>query len=270
MPNALIVGRDLMLGRPFSVGNPLTPRLSQVANPIAPTVRAFTGPTDGAFSYGMLGNGPDPMLTVNGGKPVGDCGFAMFTHGSEVVSMLLALGLTQFEANAVVTAYLAYNHGRDIGVNLSNLCHTLYTTGLLGVQLKGYAQGNGRAEDEVTGITQHCGVAFLGIRVSQSFEDGFNEAQSDPGFVLEYKGTRADKTILGGHAVPSLAFDLGDGTIEVLTWAKRFRMTIRTLQEYLDEHFAPIYPQVDVAGSIDGFDEELLDSLLAKVGPVDA
>lgn len=268
MPNTLVVGRDLMLGRPLTVGNPLTPRLSQVADPVQPTVQVFTGPADSTYDYGMLGNGPDKTLTVNHGNPVGDCGFAMFTHGAEIVALLLSLGLTPYQANAVVTAYLKYDHGKDVGVVLANLCHTLYTKGILGVKLKGYAQGTGRVEDEVTGITQHFGLSFCGIRVSQSFEDGFNEMQSDPGFVLEYKGSRADKTILGGHAVPSLAFDLGDGTIEVLTWAQRFRMTIKTLQVYIDEHYAPLYPQVDVSG-IDGFDEELLNSLLAKVGPVD-
>jgi hypothetical protein len=216
----------------------------------------------------MLGNGPDKTLTVHHGQPVGDCGFAMFTHADEIISLLLGAGMTPFQANAVVTAYLKYDGGQDLGVNLTQLCHTLYEKGILGVKLKGYAQGTGRVEDEVTGITQHFGVAFCGIAVSQSFEDGFNEAQSDPNFVLEYKGSEADKTILGGHAVPTLAFDLTTGTVEVLTWAQRFRMTIETLQVYLDEHYAPLYPQVDVSG-IDGFDEELLNSLLAKVGPVD-
>ena len=32
------------------------------------------------INWGMLGNGPDPTLTVNGGTPVGDCFFAEYGH----------------------------------------------------------------------------------------------------------------------------------------------------------------------------------------------
>lgn len=38
------------------------------------TSHAFTG-------WGMVGNGPDPTLTINDGQPVGDCFFAAVAHG---------------------------------------------------------------------------------------------------------------------------------------------------------------------------------------------
>lgn len=265
MPNKLVVGKQLMLGRPHAALEALLPWADQVADPIAPTVQIWTGPSDAAFDYGMLGNGPDPSYTINGGQPVGDCGFAMFTHADQVVAMLEVMGVPAFTANQVVKAYFAYNHGKDVGVVLADLCHTLYVTGILGVRLAGYVAGRGAVEDEVTGITQHCGVSFCGIMVSQSMEDAFNSA--DPKNVFEYKGTAADRDILGGHAVPTVAFDLGDGTIDIITWARRMRWTIETLEHYLDEHWAPIYPQVKAKNGIDGFDWDMLDALLAKVGP---
>jgi hypothetical protein len=252
MANSLVVGRDLLLGRPLTIRSPFTPRLSEVSEPIVPTVKVFTGAADADYQYGMLGN-----------DQYGDCGFAMVFHSVEVICLLLGITLAPYQTAAVVQAYLAYDHGKDVGVNLSDLCHTLYSTGILDVQLAGYAEGTGRVEDEVTGITQHFGVGFLGIRVAQSMEDAFN---AGPGEVYEYKGTKADKTLLGGHAVPSVAFNLDENTVDIITWARRMTWTIPTLQHYLDEHYAPIFPQVKAKG-IDGFDFPLLDSLLSKIGP---
>lgn len=43
--------------------------------------------THGFTAWGMLGNGPDPTLTINDGNPVGDCFFAAVCH----ILMLKAL-----------------------------------------------------------------------------------------------------------------------------------------------------------------------------------
>jgi hypothetical protein len=58
----------------------------------------------------MDGNGPDPTLTVNGGRPVGDCAVAaMPAHANMITAVMAGLALAEnsMTSNEVVTLYFA-------------------------------------------------------------------------------------------------------------------------------------------------------------------
>jgi hypothetical protein len=73
----------------------------------------------------MLGNGPDPTLTANGGNPCGNCFFAAIFHGLINKALVEVTGQWQVEvydnnfsmptANEVVGLYLGYQNGLPPG-----------------------------------------------------------------------------------------------------------------------------------------------------------
>lgn len=79
-------------------------------------------------AWGMLGNGPDPACTI-APDGVGDCGFA----GRQHVRMAKAANYGQTEtwetSDDLVTEYLAYDGGRDMGVSLPAVLLAWYKAG---------------------------------------------------------------------------------------------------------------------------------------------
>ncbi|MGH9122916.1 MAG: hypothetical protein ACRDYC_13400, partial [Acidimicrobiales bacterium] len=80
----------------------------------------------GITNWEMLGNGPDPTLTVNKGQPVGDCTFAGRQHLRMAVAAAGGETETWETANQLVTEYLAYDHGQDQGANIADLLLSWY------------------------------------------------------------------------------------------------------------------------------------------------
>lgn len=82
--------------------------------------------SEGITDWLMLGNGPDPTLTVNGGNPVGDCYFAALEHDRMLSGHLPT-------ADEAVDLYFAYGKSQgepglnpDQGVNVATAlawCH---------------------------------------------------------------------------------------------------------------------------------------------------
>jgi hypothetical protein len=83
----------------------------------------------GITEWQMLGNGPDPTLTVNGGRPVGDCTFA----GRQHLRMAKAAAAKEIETwettDELVTEYLAYDQGVDRGANISEVLLVWFLSG---------------------------------------------------------------------------------------------------------------------------------------------
>jgi hypothetical protein len=88
--------------------------------------------TGGAvISWQMLGNGPDPTLTVNNGQPVGDCFFAGRGHAVILAITLGKLNEADPTADQTVTLYLTYDKGQDVGVVLADALLWLYQKGYI-------------------------------------------------------------------------------------------------------------------------------------------
>ena len=97
--------------------------------PVYPIVRTEGIPDKG---WGMMGNGPDPTLTVNGGNPVGDCGVAAVPgHADMLTAALVGLDLASntLSSDAIVSLYLQYTGGQDIGVDLGDWLLWLFQQG---------------------------------------------------------------------------------------------------------------------------------------------
>ena len=62
--------------------------------------------------WGMAGNGPDPSLTVNGGKPVGDCVIAGAAHTIMASNVEVQRLDAVPSSDAVVEQYFAITGGR--------------------------------------------------------------------------------------------------------------------------------------------------------------
>jgi hypothetical protein len=77
-------------------------------------------------SWQMLGNGPDPTLTVHGGQPVGDCTFAGRQHLRMAKAAASGTTETWETTDQLVTEYLAYDHGKDEGANIADLLLAWY------------------------------------------------------------------------------------------------------------------------------------------------
>lgn len=90
--------------------------------------------TAGIIDLGMDGNGPDQTLTVNDGKPVGDCGpCAVPAHANMITAVLAGLDLASntMTSDQVVDLYFEYTGGQDVGVDLGDWLLWLYQKGLI-------------------------------------------------------------------------------------------------------------------------------------------
>ena len=126
MPNARVAG---LRGR-----RPVKPpaerfRIQYVSGYLRTPLPAPQYPIDvsGAITqWEMLGNGPDPTLTVNHGQPVGDCTFAGRQHLRMAKAAASGSTETWETTDQLVTEYLAYDHGKDQGANIADLLLAWY------------------------------------------------------------------------------------------------------------------------------------------------
>lgn len=172
--------------------------------------------TNNANGFKMLGNGPDPSLHVNDGQPVGDCGFVMTVNIEYVDACETKQPFKMPISDVVVTDYLRYNHGRDIGVQNPSLFAYWETVGLpWGSKLVGSGGVNYRDWDESWAYVYAFGSGALQVLVSESMEDATQNGEP-----WDYTGSSADLNILGGHDV--CVFARKDATTGVLaTWGQR-------------------------------------------------
>ena len=234
----------------------LSARLPVMLSPIhrlvtlPPAPRSWAGPDDKSFSYGMLGN-----------DVLGDCVFAGFVHLVQSICLLLGVTPPEPTDREVTQAYLLYGHGLDQGAIEADVLHALYVTGILDIDLAGYALGN-QGIDELWQITSTFGAGYLGIMVPAPAQGQFQSREP-----WDLTGTSADRQIEGGHCVVSIAYDQDAELATVLTWGQRQQVTFRWLHAYLDEQWAVIPRQVKDAGGLGGFNWEQLHDDLASVGP---
>src|ERR1700733_1851869 len=83
----------------------------------------------GITEWQMLGNGPDPTLTVNGGRPVGDCTFAGRQHLRMAKAAAAGRTETWETTDELVTEYLAYDQGADRGANIAEVLMIWFLSG---------------------------------------------------------------------------------------------------------------------------------------------
>lgn len=208
----------LKLGLEFSAKPVGLPKISNVAQiPDSPPSFDHTNGWDG---FEILGNGPDKTLTVNGGKPAGDCGFVMTVNAACVDALETAEPFTMPTSNAVVLDYFRYNHGADRGVQNPQLFNYWHTVGLpWGGKLHSWADANHYDFDESMAACNAFGCLALEIVVWQEMMEASNAGEP-------WDWTPAtDDTPEGGHDTLCIARVNGDGG-ELITWGLRQPFTL--------------------------------------------
>ena len=208
----------------------------------------WTGPPDGGFAYGLLGN-----------DRYGNCEFAGYVHGAEAVSLLDGTTMADPSDQAVVTSYLTFTHGQDTGAVTADVLRLAQTQGICGIKVDAYVPGRGPLS-ELWQIIETFGTACLGVMLPAVAQEQFGAGEP-----WDLTGTSADDQIEGGHCVYGVAFDQGKETADVLTWGKRQTVTARWLERYLDEKWALIYDLVKTKGALDGFSFAQLEADLKLV-----
>lgn len=216
--------------------------------------------TDGWDRFAMLGNGPDPTLSVHGGTPVGDCAFAGTANVTVIDQVECAQPVLMPTADEVVATYLTYNRGADVGANLSQLLAFWHSHGLpWAAKCAGYAGANFRDRDEFWAATNLFGCAYIGVVMTAAMQQA--TARGD---AWDFDGSDADYQVEGGHCVVVVSRHIGGG--EVVTWGMRQAFTDRWLANCVEEaHVVLTAGQVARGGDGYGVDVERLQRDLAAL-----
>lgn len=204
---------------------------------------------------GMGGNGPDKALTVNGGKPCGDCGpNAVPKNVNQTTAALLGEAYTALTSNQIVTLYFIYQaqlagiawrpsgddwtapDGLDQGVDLGDWLLWLFTHDLDGNVVKpgeGLIEGFVKLEDDEVdaalglGFAIVCGVS-LNPDADQQCEDG---EKWDIG-----PGDEPDPEM--GHAIELGLVEAPEGDVAWGTWGQWQLSTGRWRKRCAQQYFA--------------------------------
>ncbi len=184
--------------------------------------------TGGWTDWRMLGNGPDPTLTVHDRKPVGDCTFA----GRQHLRMAKAASENQTETwestDDLVTEYLEYDHGKDEGANIADLLLYWYKAG----KIVAFAPvDHTKKADCDAAMTAFHGL-YVGVNLTDDADQLFGEGR--PWTVAD--GQSPDPN--DGHCIVKVKAD--GGTDTWVTWGALQESTTAWTSACLDEAWAVI------------------------------
>lgn len=217
-----------------------------------PTPPASADVTGGIspVGWGMLGNGPDPTLTLNGGSPVGDCYFAARQHVRMAKAAVRGTLTTEpwETSNQLVAEYLAYDNGVDEGVVIADALQANYLSG----KIRGYAKLDITNRAELYGgmIAGH-GV-LLGVMLPSDAETQFEAGQE-----WHVSGPPDPND---GHVVSLVTYDDIAKTRGVVTWSKLWICTLDFITTYADEAYLVMTDEDE------GWDWNAIDADLRTLG----
>lgn len=222
-----------------------------------PAADAVFDHTNGFNGFKMLGNGPDPSLTIDGGRPKGDCAFVGTVNVGVIDEVETGTPVTIPTSDLVVGTYDTYDHGQDLGANLSQLLAYQYNVGLPWLKGAPYAAVSPKDVDEFWSATEAFGCTYIGIAVTEAMQ-----RQTQNGEPWDVSLTGND--IVGGHCVVCFARDANGGT--VATWGMRQKFTTRWFKKYVEEAHVILTPSQVTKGSNGyGLDLAHLKADLAKL-----
>jgi hypothetical protein len=184
----------------------------------------------------MLGNGPDPTLTVNNGQPVGDCTFA----GRQHLRMAKAAAGSETETwettDQLVTEYLAYDHGQDQGANIADLLLTWYQA----KKILAFAPVDHTDTAARDGAMQAFHGLYVGVNLTDDADALF--AKGEPWTVAN--GEQADAN--DGHCIVKVKAD-GQQLDTWVTWGALQESTRPWTAACLDEAWAVVTTEDEAA-----------------------
>jgi hypothetical protein len=190
----------------------------------------------GITAWQMLGNGPDPTLHVNGGQPVGDCTFA----GRQHLRMAKAAAGDETETwettDELVTEYLAYDHGQDVGANIADLLLYWFNA----TKIKAFAPVDHTDRTACDAAMTAFHGLYVGVNLTQDADQLFAEGQ--PWTVANgEKPNRND-----GHCIVKVKAD-GQQFDTWVTWGALQQSTEEWAAACLDEAWAIVTTEDEAA-----------------------
>jgi hypothetical protein len=199
--------------------------------------------------WGMLGNGPDPSVTIAppGWGGAGDCVEAGKAHALLTANYDEAGRIVIPSSNEVIEQYCVaqnctpdqlfsdpsqYDNGEDITTSLTTWC----TTEEYGVKLGFTAPVSIGSEDDIKNAIYLGGGLDIGIQLPQSAEEQFPN---------EWTWQPASPT-LGGHDVWLTGYT--EDYVSLVTWGQLIRCTWQFLKNAMDEAHVVVMPQAITAG----------------------
>jgi hypothetical protein len=190
----------------------------------------------GVADWQMLGNGPDPTLHVNGGQPVGDCTFA----GRQHLRMAKAAAGNESETwettDDLVTEYLDYDHGQDVGANIADLLLFWYNAG----KIKAFAP----VDHTDPAACDAAMTAFHGLYVGVNLTDDADQLFQDGQPWTVANGEQPDTN--DGHCIVKVKAD-GQQLDTWVTWGALQQSTQQWTAACLDEAWAIVTTEDDAA-----------------------
>jgi hypothetical protein len=216
----------------------------------------------------MLGNGPDPTLTVNGGNPMGDCGIAGYLHTGQMAAGIWNEPIPSITANEAATLYFTYEAieagiswrppntndwvppaGLDQGVDLGDFLLWLFQQG----NIDGFVALQFSEVDAA--LAQFDSVICGWILTDQTDQDFSTNTVADVG-----PGNEPDPS--DGHCMP-LMYATVTGLSQTNTWGGGLYITQAYRNACLQQAFAIITKE---AAQAHGFPLEANEADLKALG----
>lgn len=193
----------------------------------------------GITDWGMLGNGPDPTLTVHHGQPVGDCTFAGRQHYKMAKAAYYGETETWETTNALVEEYLKYDHGKDEGANIADLLLAWYHAG----KIAGFAPVDHTNRAEVDSAMAAFHGVYAGVNLTDNADQLFSEGKP---WALD--GGQPDPN--EGHCIVKVKADAGSDTW--VTWGALQSSELDWTAACLDEAWVVITAEdVNATANVD-------------------
>jgi len=202
-------------------------------------------PVPNVSNWGVLGN-----------DKYGDCTFAGIVHAKMANAAVLGIQEAFPSDDEVVQAYLGYTNGQDHGAVEADLLQSWQTNGFFGSKLTAYAPTDHADFDELRSVIDSYGLAYIGVQLPVTFQQQFMQNQP-----WDLTGTPADNQIEGGHCIILVGYD--QDHVQCITWGKVQQITWRWLQNYMEESWALITPEIVEKGA---YGDMRIDDLTADLG----
>lgn len=180
---------------------------------------------------------------MDGNDEVGDCTAASVDHELVVVSSLNAGTYKTAGKSGTIEFYSAYtgydpgktdkedNNPTDTGASLTDASKAAQVLGIQGQKLDSYLDLDFNNSQHIRQAIYLFGTCPFGVKLPKSAMDGFDAGK-------EWSNI-TDTDILGGHAIPAIAYD-ADG-VWFVTWGKIVKATWKWVQKYGMEAQARLY-----------------------------
>jgi hypothetical protein len=207
-------------------------------------------------------SGKVPAWLMLANDQVGDCTCAAAGHlemlwTSQTQTEFIPTDAAVLAAYSAITGYTPANPATDTGADELSVLNYWRNSGIAGHKIFSYASVSLTRPVEIQAAIAFFGGLYIGVQLPQTAMDATNSGQ--------VWSVTTDPNILGGHAVPLVAY-CPDGLV-CITWGQLQKMTWAWLAQYADEAYCVLSPDWIAASGLSpaGFNLSQLIQDLAQL-----